>query len=60
MKQSFFLGGGGVYMKDKNECDNHSWKMIKRRRNTKRIEKQPSWNIPELLPDVDLWDELQH
>ena len=47
-------------MKDKNECDNYSWKKIKRRRNTKRFEKLPSWNIPELLPDVDLWDALQH
>ena len=47
-------------MKDKNECDNHSWRKIKRRKNTKRIEKLPSWNIPELLPRVNLWDALQH
>ena len=43
-------------MKDRNECDNHSWKKIKRRRKTQRIEKLPSWDIPELLPDVDVWD----
>ena len=48
-------------MKDRNECDNHSWKKKKRRRRKKqRSEKLPSWNIPELLANVDLWDALQH
>ena len=47
-------------MKDRNECDNHSWKKIKIRRKIERIEKLPSLNILELLPDVDLWDALQH
>ena len=47
-------------MEDKNEGHNHSWKKIKRRRKTERIEKLPSWNISKLLPDVDLWDASQH
>ena len=48
-------------MKDRNECDNHSWKNKKRRRRkTQRSEKLPSWNIPELVPNVDPWDALQH
>ena len=48
-------------MKDRNECDNHSWKKKKRRRRkTQRSEKLPSWNILELLPNVDLWDAPQH
>ena len=46
-------------MKDKNELRENIWK-IKIRRKIERIKKLPSWNILDLLPDIDLWDAPQH